>query len=221
MILAAGATSFRALPSEGKVSAAGSARPALAVERSSRITVQPSGQLPELKLREASDLPEYETQSLASALPTAVMASDIDGDGRSDLVTAYRAGGGGEIRVRSGASDGELALPRLYSLGSSVPKAIATGEFTGDFRNDLVIARGDSISVMAGTAEGEFIQGPSLHLGGEIVRLATSDFNRDGLVDIVALNVQENKLIGVIGNADLRSATPFEIAFDELVATEV
>jgi hypothetical protein len=221
IIFAAGATAFRALPSERKVSAAGSALPALAVNRSSRITVRPSGDFPELKLEATSDLAEIETQSLATARPSVVLAPDLDQDGHSDLVVGYGNGAGTEMRVRFGSTDGDLTLPRMYSLGSGAPQAIAAGEFTVDGRTDLIVAHGSSISLMAGTAEGEFVSGPMLRIGGTITRLAVTDADRDGLGDIFALDVERNKIFEVLGNGDLGHASPVEIAFEETGAFEI
>ena len=223
IIFAAGATAFRALPSERKVSAAGSAQPALAINSSSRITVHPRSEFrDELKFREASDLPELQSLGASPVRPTAVLAPDLDQDGHADLVVGYDNGGGTEMRVRFASTEGELALPRMYSLGSSAPpQAIASGEFTVDGRTDLIVAHGDSISLMAGTAEGDFISGPKLRIGGTITRLAVADIDRDGLVDILALDVERNKIFEVLGNGDLGHATPIELAFDQPGALDI
>jgi hypothetical protein len=214
IFVVAGAATFRALPGGSNVSAAGP-RPAPAIVSSSRITLRASDRHPELKYQDSADLAEIQTQSLDSALPADVMTADFNGDGRVDMATSYETPSGPEIRIRFATREGEFGLPQSYSIGAGVPKALASGEFTVDGIEDMVVATGGTLTLMAGTREGDFVHGPSLDLGGDISDLAIHDLDRDGLRDVVAVDGFGNRLIAVFGQGDLSRATPVQIPFED------
>jgi hypothetical protein len=74
-------------------------------------------------------------------IPSAVVATDLDGDGRTDVVVAH--GGWNELGVYRGAAGGTLGDETLFPIpyASDYPsRALAVGDVTGDGRPDVMLA---------------------------------------------------------------------------------
>jgi hypothetical protein len=113
----------------------------------------------------------------------AVIADDLHGNGRLDLIVAVA--GANSIAVYDGHGDGTFAAPRYFPVGTK-PKFVATGDFNHDGHRDIVVAEQDSnsIGILLGNGDGTFrprMTYPSCNGDHEI---AVADFNRDGNEDI-------------------------------------
>ena len=126
------------------------------------------------------DFVEYET-GLGSV---AVAAGDVNGDGRTDAVTANYLSN--DISVLIANPDGSLQ-PRINYLSvSRGPIAISLVDLNSDNRLDVVTAgfTGNLMSVFRNTGSGAFLT-PELFLAGTNPRgVATGDVNNDGTPDI-------------------------------------
>jgi hypothetical protein len=74
-------------------------------------------------------------------IPSAVVATDLDRDGRTDLVVAH--GGWNELGVYRGTAAGTLGSETLFPIpyASDYPsRALAVGDVTGDGRPDVLLA---------------------------------------------------------------------------------
>ena len=69
--------------------------------------------------------------------PTAVVAGDFNGDGRTDLAVANA--GSGDVSVLLGNGDGTFQNQVRYAVGYR-PSALVAGDFNGDGRTDLAVA---------------------------------------------------------------------------------
>jgi hypothetical protein len=129
--------------------------------------------------------------------PQAVVAADVDSDGRLDLACAN--GFGNDLAVflqHEELPGGFSAQPDLVLGDSGVtdgPHALAAADVDGDGNLDLVSANrfGNDLSIFLQTARGDFSE--TLRLGGagetdEPVSLVAADLDRDGRVDIVSAN---------------------------------
>ena len=93
--------------------------------------------------------------SFPQANPTAIVAGDFNGDGRTDLAVANY--GSNDVSVLLGNGDGTFQPQVTYAVGSG-PVALVAGDFTGDGRTDLAVANsGDNdVSVLLGNGDGTF-----------------------------------------------------------------
>ena len=112
-----------------------------------------------------------------------VIAEDINGDGRLDLIIA--TAGADSVAFFAGHGDGTFAAPTYWPVGTA-PKFAVTGDFNKDGKRDIVTADQDSktISVLLGNGDGTFkpkVSYPSCNGDHEV---AVADFNRDGNDDV-------------------------------------
>ena len=78
-----------------------------------------------------------------AARPRAVIAADLDGDGKRDPVTANYAAG--NVAVLLGNGDGTFRTAVLYAAGMGT-FSVAVGDFNKDGRPDLVAANSANFS---------------------------------------------------------------------------
>ena len=122
--------------------------------------------------------------------PRGLVAADVNGDGKVDLITANN--GSNDISIAVGDGTGGFAVPiRILTTptGTSGPVAIITGDFDNDGRPDLAVANGtgSSITVFRNTTATVGVA-PSfttsvVPFNGTPVAIAAGDFNLDGKLD--------------------------------------
>jgi hypothetical protein len=122
-----------------------------------------------------------------TALPSALVAGDFDGDHRTDLaIVGVDASGNTSAEVLLGNSDGTFRRTTPTSLGALNPVAFAVADFNGDGRADLAVAGtgGDGkgvIDILFGDGDGRLHAGPSFALGDlNPAALAAGDFAGNG-----------------------------------------
>jgi hypothetical protein len=155
------------------------------------------------------------TSQFDSALPYDLTVGDLNGDGKQDLAAAVAYWSyyisNYFVIVHFGDGSGGLSSDYSYSAGA-YPAAVATGDFTGDGKLDLVSA-GTSVDVFPGT--GSVSLGPVVSTAGgpnRMTDVAVADVNGDGKLDLVAVDPTAgtvNVFLGVGGgnfNAPLASA---------------
>ena len=125
---------------------------------------------------------------------------------------------------------------RLLSLSPAVsyptgpaPQAVATGDFNGDSRSDLVVYNSDStVSVLLGNPGGTFQPaqhsfaggwaGPdSNSVGAATFSIAVGDFDRDGKLDLVIGDGGSVRVLLGNGNGTFRPPTNIVVAADPIV----
>src|SRR5438270_809590 len=120
-----------------------------------------------------------------------VVIGDFNGDGNLDVAAAFQSFVATHpLAVALGDGTGHLGSFNTIASPTSEP-VIATADFNGDGRSDLVVgaASATGVSVLLADAGGAFSAAPSspLATAGNTASIATDDFNGDGAQDIAVL----------------------------------
>jgi hypothetical protein len=137
--------------------------------------------------------------------PFSVAIADLDGDGYLDIVTD--SGSDYSVATLYGNSNATFSpSPKSPHYAGAIPCSVAIADLNKDGYFDLVTANcyEDSISVLLGNARGEFSQAPnsSYPVGKGPSSVAIADLNRDGNLDIVTANYDDNSLSITFGIFD-------------------
>jgi hypothetical protein len=137
------------------------------------------------------------------AYPTSVAVSDLNGDGKPDLVVT--AAPSDNVEVLLGNGDGTFQPEVTYSGVGLRPIFVAVADVNGDGHPDLVVLDTDAnyngaVTVLLGFGDGTFAPATTYSSGGKgAVSLAVVDSNGDGKLDLlVANNISNN--VGVLLN---------------------
>jgi hypothetical protein len=129
--------------------------------------------------------------------PTAVAVSDLNGDGKPDLVVTDVTSGNVSVLLNDGT--GAFAAPVQFATGS-YPNSLAIADINRDGHNDIVVTNScdmtvnssecsgfspNTISVLLGNGDGTFQSPVSYGAGTGPYQLAVGDLNADGWPDIV------------------------------------
>lgn len=142
-----------------------------------------------------------------------------NGDGTFQSANNYPAGGSAQVTIIGDFNrDGNLDLavpggPGLVLLGRGDGTFEQTGYsfgfgyhgITADFNADgkLDLALADSgVSILLGNGDGSFGTPVENGAGGFSTMVATGDFNRDGILDLVTSNFSTNNVSVLLGNGD-------------------
>jgi hypothetical protein len=145
----------------------------------------------------------------------AIVATDLDDDGRLDVVIAHEIACYTApcrvtelISVMMGNGDGTFQPSREIQVGRGMLR-IAVGDFNRDGVKDLAIA-GDSSRLyrLYGAGDGTFVQQPTLTMTADTFAVDATDvdvadFNGDAIQDlVVAVALNGSRTAVLIGNAD-------------------
>ncbi len=126
-----------------------------------------------------------------------IAAADFNADGRTDIVTVPRAGGGPHVKIFNQKGQVEyqfMALNDKYRGGLSV----ATADFTGDKIPEIVIGVGKGASNMVivfdsyGNIRYQFVPYDTNYFGG--INVAAGDIDNDGQPEIVVAPQDSSRL---------------------------
>ena len=141
----------------------------------------------------------------AGGYADSVVAADMNGDGKLDLVVASLCpnascndGSHGRVGILLGNGDGTFKPVQAYTTAGFGSSAVAVGDLNGDGKPDVVVANqcstvdclsGGSVSVFLGNGDGTLQAAQTYASGGfTALSLALADFNKDGHLDIVVAN---------------------------------
>jgi hypothetical protein len=127
-----------------------------------------------------------------------VRASDLNGDGRADIVTTNLDGASVSVLLSDGKR-GFVPAPGSPFPAGGKPFGVAIGDVSGDGRPDLVVGNWgghpedpsfDAVNVLLGDGKGGFtpLPGSPLRAGRGPARVAIGDLNADGIGDVAVAN---------------------------------
>jgi hypothetical protein len=132
---------------------------------------------------------------------TSLIAADVNGDGKKDLVVGTLAG----VDVLMGKGDGTFGPAQALPVGQGL---VAAADLDGDGKDDLIVwSGGQGVDVYMGGASG--LSGPTaLALPGQVSAILTGDFNGDGKQDLAVALQDKNEVAILLGKGHGSFAAP-------------
>jgi FG-GAP-like repeat/Bacterial Ig-like domain (group 3)/Chitobiase/beta-hexosaminidase C-terminal domain len=142
-----------------------------------------------------------------------IVAGDFNSDGIPDLAVIASADNSA-VDILLGNGDGTFTAETTNPPISRTPLNLATGDFNGDGKTDLVVTEyGGTIAILLGNGDGTFAASGSVNSAssGSPSPIAVADFNGDGNLDIaVVAGVSTGESVIVLtGNGDGTFNSPF------------
>ena len=134
--------------------------------------------------------------------PLAVVLSDLNRDGRTDIITAIH--GDNQVGVHLGGDGGVFQTPVLVNWVGMGPVALAAADITADLIPDVVSANFDNntISILKGKGDGTFSSVSTLSMTGAPSGVAIADMDQDGKLDLIVANSSRNQILVLLGRGD-------------------
>jgi uncharacterized protein YjbI with pentapeptide repeats len=114
----------------------------------------------------------------------AVVAKDLNKDGKIDLVTANQT----SLSVLLGNGDGTFAAATTYSVTSSagLSASVTIADFNADGKQDLAVTLTSGYGLFLGTGTGTFGTQTTITGGSAPQSITAGDYNGDGKIDLAS-----------------------------------
>jgi prolyl-tRNA editing enzyme YbaK/EbsC (Cys-tRNA(Pro) deacylase) len=125
--------------------------------------------------------------------PRSVSVTDVNGDGKTDLISAN--GQNNSLTVLTNDGSGRFVLSGTNSTGSS-PYSVAAADVNGDGMFDLISANylDHSLTVLTNNGSGGFRLAGTYVVGSGPNSVTAADVNGDGKIDLISANISTNSL---------------------------
>jgi hypothetical protein len=125
--------------------------------------------------------------------PESLVAADVDGDGKLDLIAA--GGTTNKVAVLKGRGDGTFSAPVTYPASSPVHLAIA--DLDGDGRLDIAACGGGAVTILYGPTFAA-ASTRNISAGTRLMGIAAADLDADGKVDLVVADAASSTVSNVV-----------------------
>ena len=136
--------------------------------------------------------------------PYSVVAADVNGDGRSDLISANSSANTLSVLTNNGS--GGFTLASSPAVGNN-PVWVTAADVNGDGRIDLISANygpstlgGYALSVLTNDGSGGFTLASSPTVGSRPFSVTAADVNGDGRMDLISANLIADTLSVLTNN---------------------
>ena len=130
--------------------------------------------------------------------------TDLNGDGRRDVIAETPGNGTRTIVVLPGTGTANLAAPvSVATFQFDQFSFAATGDFNGDGKRDLVVPDAAGIAVLAGRGDFSFDPPVPITTPAAVADAIVADLNHDGRSDIVTANQIDGSLTVVLNRGGL------------------
>ncbi len=139
--------------------------------------------------------------------PYGLIATDLNGDGKLDLVAANSPTlGSGSISALLGNGNGTFQSALNTTVGTR-PRYFAAGDFNRDGKQDLALTQtitDNNLRILLGNGSGGFSSQATLAMGAEATPrgVISADFNLDGYLDLAASSLEGDNTSIFLGSGD-------------------
>jgi hypothetical protein len=142
--------------------------------------------------------------SLGSVGASSILTTDVNADGKLDLVTSNSFGDSASVLIGNGMGGFTQVAGSPFAVGAS-PRSLTTGDFNNDGKPDIATANSNSnnVTILLNNGSGSFTQalGSPISTGGTNPFAITSgDFNLDGKSDLAVGHLISNNVVILLGN---------------------
>ena len=159
--------------------------------------------------------------------PLSVTATDMNGDGKPDLIAANYGSSTVSVLLNTtapGATTPSFATQQTFATGSQ-PLSVTATDMNGDGQPDLIVANSsdDTVSVLLntttpGATTPSFAAQQTFATGSAPYSVTVADVNGDGKPDLIAANLFDNT-VSVLLNTTAPGATTPSFATQQTFAT--
>lgn len=135
------------------------------------------------------------TEFTVGTAPSSVALADVNQDGLLDIVATNAGSDNLSVLLQDSSNPGSFLAAQNTALGAS-PSSLVSGDFNRDGRPDFAVTEQTAGTVSLILADhqnpGQVLAPIPTTLSAGLVALASGDINRDGLLDLVAVNATAN-----------------------------
>ncbi len=137
----------------------------------------------------------------STGVPDQIVARDLNGDGKLDLVNLNRSDD--NVSVFLGNGDGTFQPAAFHATGD-YPRSLAVADFNSDGKPDIAVANSHdfNISLLFGNGDGTFQDQVVLPDVRSLTSLHAADFNGDGKQDLSGIHIAFDDVSIYLGNGD-------------------